>query len=64
MLTPLVVQYKINALGQRIQKIAPTETTHYHYDGGGQLIGESNDQGQFQKEYVYLGDLPVGLFQY
>jgi YD repeat-containing protein len=57
------VQYRINALGQRVQKSASGSSTVYHYDGQGQLIGESTAQGVFGKEYVYLHDMPVALFQ-
>ena len=57
------VAYTVNALGQRIAKALPNSSTHYHYDGNGQLIGESTAQGVFQKEYVYLNDMPVALFQ-
>ena len=57
------VAYTVNALGQRVIKNAPAGATVYHYDGRGQLIGESTPQGVFQKEYVYLGDIPVALFQ-
>jgi YD repeat-containing protein len=57
------IHYKVNALGQRVQKMTPTATTLFHYDSNGQLIGESTPQGVFQKEYVYLNDMPVALFQ-
>lgn len=57
------VQYRINALGQRVQKITPTETTLYHYDMRGNLIGESTPQGAVQKEYLYLDEIPVAAFQ-
>lgn len=53
------VQYRINALGQRVQKIAPGGSTVFHYDTGGRLIGESGDAGS--KDYVYLDDLPVAI---
>jgi YD repeat-containing protein len=58
-----VMQYQVNALGQRVQKSTPAGTTLYHYDGNGQLIGESTALGVFQKEYVYLSGMPVALFQ-
>ena len=54
------VQYKINALGQRIAKTVAGVTTVFHYDTGGKLIGES---GALHKDYVYLHDLPVALLQ-
>lgn len=60
--TPLgLVQYRINALGQRVQKITATDSTVYHYDLNGQLIGESNAQSG--KDYIYLNEIPVAVFQ-
>jgi YD repeat-containing protein len=62
--TPLgLVQYRINALGQRVQKVTPAGTTLFHYDSRGQLIGESAADGSFGKDYIYLHDMPVALFQ-
>ncbi|RJG05285.1 RHS repeat protein [Noviherbaspirillum cavernae] len=57
------VHYKINALGQRVQKITPTEAIVYHYDTGGKLIGESTADGIFRKDYVYLNDIPVAVLK-
>lgn len=53
--------YQVNALGQRIQKTVQNQSTVYHYDEAGRLIGESDAQGRFQKEYVYLDDMPVAV---
>lgn len=64
-----LVQYRINALGQRIVKITPTETTIFHYDLGGKLIAESistitaNGVITRNQDYVYLGDLPVAVLK-
>jgi YD repeat-containing protein len=60
-----LVQYKVNALGQRVQKITPTESTVFHYDSGGKLIAETTTIGTTSKtvEYVYLGDLPVAVLK-
>ena len=55
--------YKVNALGQRIRKIAPQADTVYHYDLHGRLIAESTAAGGIQKEYVHLGDIPVAVLQ-
>lgn len=55
--------YKINALGQRIRKTNPQGDTVYHYDTQGRLIAESAAAGTIQKEYVYLGDIPVAVLQ-
>ena len=56
-----VVSYKINALGQRVQKIAPTATTVFHYDLFGKLIAEKTDGAT--TEYVYLDDVPVAVLK-
>lgn len=55
------VAYQVNALGQRTQKTVQNQGTVYHYDPAGHLIAESNAAGQFQKEYVYLDDMPVAV---
>jgi YD repeat-containing protein len=57
------VNYRINALGQRIQKQSPTENTWYHYDQAGRLVAESNAEGQIIKEYLWLEDLPLAVIQ-
>ena len=56
-----LVQYQINGLGQRVQKTTPTETTVFHYGMEGRLIGERT--GTAQKNYVYLGDMPVAVLK-
>lgn len=60
-----LVQYKINALGQRVQKITPSESTVFHYDSGGKLISETTTAGTTSStvDYVYLGDLPVAVLK-
>jgi YD repeat-containing protein len=35
----------------------------YVYDTSGRLIGESEPGGAFLREYLYLGDIPVGIVQ-
>jgi YD repeat-containing protein len=55
------ITYKINALGQRVQKITPTETTVFHYDRSGKLIAEGT--GSTLTEYVYLDDIPVAVLK-
>ncbi|PRC90572.1 hypothetical protein S2091_4719 [Solimicrobium silvestre] len=56
------VQYKINALGQRVLKVTPTGTTVFNYDQGGKLIGEST--GTKGADYIYLNDIPVAVAQH
>ena len=55
--------YKVNSLGQRIRKTSAQGDTVYHYDAAGKLIAESSAAGVVQKEYVYLGDIPVAVLQ-
>jgi YD repeat-containing protein len=54
--------YGINALGQRVQKMAGAGgTTIFHYDQDGRLIAESDATGKVKTSYVWLGDMPVGV---
>ncbi|MBI3041815.1 MAG: RHS repeat protein [Betaproteobacteria bacterium] len=55
--------YQVNALGQRIRKSNALGDTVYHYDVQGRLIAESSAGGQMQKEYLYLGDIPLAVIQ-
>lgn len=62
-----VVQYQINALGQRVQKTlvgtngSPNVATIYHYDLGGKLLGEIT--GTQDTTYIYLDDIPVAVIK-
>ena len=65
-----VVQYQINALGQRVQKTLigtggnPNVATIYHYDLGGKLLGEvTGSGGGSDTSYVYLDDIPVAVIK-
>ena len=51
-----VGQYAYNGLGQRVTKETGGETTVFHYDFDGHLIGESLSTGIFTAEYLYKGD--------
>ena len=56
--------YQINALGQRIRKTNATDDRVFHYDTRGKLIGESDPGGTaWKREYIFLGDIPVGVVQ-
>ena len=55
--------YQVNSLGQRIRKTNSQGDTVYHYDAQGRLIAESSPGGVVQKEYLYLGDIPVVVIQ-
>lgn len=41
---------------------ASSSTIHYGYDMQGRLIGEYTGQGVLIREYAYLNDIPVALF--
>jgi RHS repeat-associated protein len=45
-------EYKYDALGRRIEKIAGSDTVKYYYDGN-QVIEERNASDQVLKQYVY-----------
>jgi YD repeat-containing protein len=55
--------YKVNALGQRMRKSNSLGDTVYHYDTNGRLIAESDPGGALKRELLYLGDLPVYVWQ-
>lgn len=55
--------YQVNALGQRIRKSNTLGDTVFHYDTRGRLIAESDPGGALKREYLYLGDIPVGVVQ-
>ncbi len=53
--------YQVNALGQRIRKTNSSGDTVYQYDSRGRLIAEGTAAGVLRREYLYLGDIPVGV---
>ena len=46
--------YAYDHLNRRVVKQSPTQTTVYHYDLFGNLIGESRPDGTMIREWVYL----------
>lgn len=50
-----VGEYVYNGKGQRIKKTVGADTTIYHYDLAGNLIGESDAAGVFTAQFIYLG---------
>ena len=58
-----VATYKVNALGQRLEKVASGVTTRYVYDEQGHLIGEYDSTGKLVQETVWLEDLPVATLR-
>ena len=55
------VNYKHNAFGERVSRVEGSTTTHFHYDEDGRLIAESDGTGVLIREYLWLGDKPLGL---
>jgi len=47
--------YVYNGKGQRIKKTVGADTTIFHYDLAGNLIGESDAAGVFTAQFIYLG---------
>lgn len=53
--------YKVNALGQRVQKVVGSATTHFVYDEQGHLLGEYDGTGLLIQETVWLDDVPIAV---
>ena len=58
-----VATYKVNALGQRVEKVSSGVTTRYVYDEQGHLLGEYDSTGKLVQETVWLEDLPVATLR-
>ena len=58
-----LASYTYNGNGERLIKTAGGETTVYHYDLNGQLIAETDASGNALNEYVYLGSMPLAVYQ-
>jgi YD repeat-containing protein len=58
-----VTSYQVNALGQRVRKTNSTDDRVFTYDTWGKLITESDPGGGLKREFIYLGDIPVGVVQ-
>ncbi len=56
-----IASYTYNGLGQRVIKQAGGVTTFYHYELNGNLIAESDDQGNMTAEYLYVGKIRVAM---
>ncbi len=59
--SPTTITFTYSALGERVTKTSPTGTTHFHYDRAGHLIAETDNTGATIREYLWLGDTPIGL---
>jgi RHS repeat-associated protein len=62
------VNYRYNALGQRISKsgpeaAVPTGAAHYVYDEQGHLLGEYDAKGNPLYEVVWLNDQPLAVIR-
>jgi RHS repeat-associated protein len=55
------VTYKHNAFGERVSRVEGSAITHFHYDQDGRLIAESDGTGALVREYLWLGDKPLGF---
>jgi len=58
-----VIAYQVNALEQRIRKTNSTEDRVFLYDTRGRLIVEADPRGTLEREYLYLNDIPLMVFQ-
>ena len=56
-----VLTYMVDGFGQQVFKSGSSGSTGFFYDEAGRLLGEYNYSGNPIREYVYLGDLPVGV---
>ncbi len=54
-------QYRMDGL--RVSKTTHNKTTFYVYSKDQQLIAEVNNQGDIEKEYVWLGLMPVAVIE-
>ena len=58
-----VTNYQVNALGQRIRKTNLNDDRVFLYDTRGRLIAETDPGGGLRREYLYLNDIPLAVFQ-
>jgi RHS repeat-associated protein len=56
----VLVRYRYNHLGERIEKVVDKEHTYYLYRDR-QLAAELDGQGQIRRQYVYLAGQPVAV---
>lgn len=50
----MTASYQYNFKGERVSKTLNGNTTHFIYDGNGQLIAEADSNGVIQQEYIFL----------
>ncbi len=59
--------YQYDSRGLRVSKTtlnSQGSQIHYHYEPGGLLIGESNEKGIWQKEYLYFNARLIAMIDY
>jgi YD repeat-containing protein len=54
-------EYVYNGLGQRVIKEVNAESTLFHYDFNGNLIAESQADGIFTSEYLYIDQARLAM---
>lgn len=60
----LKASYAYNGLGQRVSKTKPDTTgRHFLYGANGELLAESDADGNLLNEYVYLDGQPLAVYQ-
>jgi RHS repeat-associated protein len=59
----VVASYKVNALGQRVEKNAGGTITRYVYDEQRHLLGEYDSAGKIIQETVWLEDMPIATLR-
>ena len=55
--------FHVNALGQRVRKTSFADDRVFLYDLRGHLIAETSPSGGLKREYLYLNDIPLAVFQ-
>lgn len=60
----LAANYAYNGLGQRVSKTKPDTTgRHFLYGQNGELLAETDADGNLLNEYVYLNGQPLAVYQ-
>ncbi len=60
----VIGEYFYDAFGRRVKKTALGKTTLFFYDLAGNLISETDENGNPQRDYIYLNGEPVALKLY
>lgn len=57
----LNAQFLYNAKGEQIRRYLGTASTYFVYDEAGHVLGEYDTNGTPVQQYMWFGDLPVGV---